>query len=316
MEESVSVIIPVHNEEGTLTEIVDRLSRTLSNQNNINPEIIIADDGSTDNTYDLALKIREMSKIVRVEHHSVRKGKTEAILTAYRKSIGGVIVIIDGDLQYAPEDLPKLLQPILIGEKDLVNGRKLRRHDPVSRRISSRVYNWMIRKLFDVEVFDNNSGFKCIRREAIEAILPQLRSDFHRFLIPLAKYNGFRIMEVAVQSLPRKLGKSKYANPMRLLTGMLDLITLKATLTFSNRPTLFFMIPGSIMELLGIVSGIDLIILKFLYGESLSNHLPLLSLTLLLIISGILLFALGFLARMIAILNAEVRELFKSHRSG
>jgi len=311
MDPSTSVIIPAYNEEGSLREVTERVLKMLS-EYNLSGEIIIVDDGSTDRTGVLADELAQANPILKAVHHNRPLGKTAAISVGIRKARGAIFAIIDADLQYSPEDLPKLLEPILANEYDLVNGWRVTRSDPRTRILASRIYNWLVRRFFHTDIQDNNSGLKTIKREVMKTVMPQLRRDFHRYLIPLAHHYGYRLAEVPICHNPRKGGHPKYSSLIRLITGPVDMITLKLVLTFEDNPATLFGIPGAIMAVAGTTVGIYLVLLRFIFDEPLSRHLSLSALAVVLIMSGTLFFMMGFLANMVAAIRAEIREIVRS----
>jgi glycosyltransferase involved in cell wall biosynthesis len=309
----VSVIIPAFNEGESLTRLTHRLVKTFT-ESHIKGEVIIVNDGSSDKTGVVADNLKEAIKCVRVLHHRRQLGKTAAIRTGFHSAKGDLIVIIDADEQYDPEEIPGLIAPLLNNHEDLVNGWRKNRRDPLTRILASRIYNWIVRLMFHTKVADNNSGLKAIRREVLETLMPQLRTNIHRYLIPLAEYYGFRVREIPVSHNPRVAGRSKYASLGRLITSPIDLLGLKIVLVFKDRPMILFGVSGVATFITGSGVAVYLLISKYLFGEMLTAHLPLLILSLLLIITGMLLFMLGFLASMIASLHAETEETLQKLR--
>jgi len=234
----VSVIVPAYNEEETLAELTERIVNSLA-KNNIDGEMIIVDDGSKDKTGQVADALSHQYSHVENIHHRRELGKSAAIRTGFKQSKGDVIVTMDADLQYLPEEIPRLLQLIDEGY-DLANGWRQRRQDPKTRIVASKCYNWLIRRLYHIDVYDNNSGFKALRRETLECIAPMIRKEMHRYIIPLAHHYGYRVVETPITHNPRRGGKSKYDSIRRLVTGPIDIITLKLILIFAEKPALLF----------------------------------------------------------------------------
>lgn len=302
---TLSIIVPAYNEEGSISEVINRALRGCSLWQ---CEVIVVDDGSTDNTVNIVKQCSANDRRVTVLEHKKNLGKTAAVKTAMVHAKGEIIALIDADLQYDPSEIPKLIQPIARGEADIVNGWRVKRSDSLTRRLASRAYNWLVRRLFHVKVKDNNSGFKAFRKEVLNELAFKLRGELHRFVIPLAHYEGYRVIEVPISHKPRLFGKAKYASISRLMTGLMDIIALKLALTFQEKPMRLFGSSGGLSALVGLIIGIYLLYWKFVLGLPLTPRLPLLLLASLLIIVGLLLFLLGFLAEMIASLREEIKR--------
>jgi glycosyltransferase involved in cell wall biosynthesis len=296
----ISIVVPAYNEEQTLPTLIERLVQTLK-ENNIQGEIIIVNDGSTDET---AKKAEELSKKyanIRVFHHKRRMEKTAALHTGFEKASGEILAMIDADLQYAPEDLPKLLTKIHQGH-DVVNGWRKHRKDSVLKKTPSSIYNFISRVSFGMKIHDFNSGFKAFKREVLEDL--NLRKGTHRFLLNLAHHRGFNVGEVEIQHFPRELGKTKFGLS-RMFWGLFDLISLRLQLAFTERPMALFGLSGIILSFSGVIAGMYVVALRVLFNEPFGQHFALLLLSALLIIAGIQSFLFGFIADMIANLRSE-----------
>ncbi|MEM3088296.1 MAG: glycosyltransferase family 2 protein, partial [Candidatus Bathyarchaeia archaeon] len=175
------MIIPAFNEEQSLSELTERVVQILSNAG-FSAEVIIVNDGSTDGTREVADALTKKYEIVKVFHHRRNLGKSASLRTGFDKARGAIIVMLDADLQYAPEDIPKLVGLINKGY-DVVNGWRKSRSDSLGRKVSSSFYNFLTRQIFGLTIRDFNSGLKAFRREVVEDIeTTGLRSDFHRYL--------------------------------------------------------------------------------------------------------------------------------------
>lgn len=299
----LSVIIPVYNEEQSLPILVERLVKTFEN-NNIKGNIIVVNDGSTDETWKISEGLSKKYNNVMILHHRTRKGKTAALHTGFENASGDILAMIDADLQYAPEDLPKLLELIHQGY-DVVNGWRKHRNDPILKKIPSSIYNIVSRISFGTALHDFNSGFKVFKREILEDI--NLRTGQHRFILNLAHHKGYRVGEVEIQHSPRKLGKTKYGSS-RMFWGFFDLISLRLQLAFTERPMALFGLSGVIMLLIGFILGANVLILNFVYREAFSVHFARLLLAIMFIIAGFQSLLFGFIADMIATLRAKLEE--------
>jgi len=295
-----SVVIPAYNEARSLPKLVERLVQTIEEEH-LMGEIIIVDDGSTDGTEKVAEQLCKRHQNIKFLRHRRRMGKTAALHTGFDSASGDIIVMMDADLQYAPEDLTKLLTKIQEGY-DLVNGWRKNRKDSILRKIPSAIYNFVSRLSFGMHLHDFNSGFKAFNKEVLEDL--NLREGQHRFFLNLAHYKGYRVGEVEIQHFPRKEGKTKYGFS-RMFWGLFDLIALRLQLAFTDRPMALFGLSGIILTSLGFIAGSYVVALRILFDEPFQQHFALLLLTSLLIIGGIQTFLFGFIAEMIAELKYE-----------
>ncbi len=298
----ISIIFPAYNEAKNIEELVKNTLTVLSDQN-IQGEIIIVNDGSSDGTRKLADFQSKKYKNVKAVHHFRNLGKTAALESGLKASKGHVIFFIDADLQHTPKDIPKFLKLIDEGY-DVVNGWRRDRKDSFGKRFFSRVYNSMTNFVTGLSLHDIDCGFKAFRREVFDDIV--FVDDLHRYILAVLKDQKFKIGEVEVQHFPRKHGESKYGNT-RILKGFFDLISTKMRSMFLRSPMLFFGFTGLIMMGVGFIINFYLLIIFLLTG-AISPHIPLLTLGVLLLITGLQSFALGFLAD---IINYQRKELLK-----
>lgn len=300
---TLSVVIPAYNEEQTLPILVEQLIKTFK-ENGIVGEIVIVNDGSTDETGKIANELSKKYGNIRVFHHKRRMAKTAALHTGFENASGDILAMIDADLQYAPEDLPKLLAKINQGY-DVVNGWRKNRNDPLLKKFPSSIYNFVSRVSFGLKLHDFNSGLKAFNREALEDL--NLRRGQHRFFLNIAHHKGYRVGEVEIQHFPRKHGKTKYGFS-RMFWGFFDLLALRLQLAFTERPMALFGLSGIILSTLGFITGAYVVALRILFNEPFDRHFALLLLTVLLIIAGIQTFLFGFIAEMVASLRFEQQE--------
>lgn len=264
-------------------------------------EAIIVDDGSTDKTFNLADNLKRRYKFLKVYRHRINLGKTAAIKTGFEYATGDAICILDADLQYDPLEIPLLIDKLEEGY-DVVAGWKKGKYE---KRFVSIVYNFLSRLLFRIHIHDQNS-IKLLRREVLEEI--NLRKDWHRYIVALAVEKGFKDAEVNVTLYPRYSGKPKYSGKGRIFIGFLDLLSVKFQISFMKKPLLLFGNLGIISILLGIFVGVYDLILRFFFHK---GWRPLLYLTMLLIISGLLLFAIGFLAEILSRIEERIERIEK-----
>lgn len=301
----VSVVVPAYNEAGNVGLVADRVAQAFASLG-CEGELILVDDGSTDGTWEEAVAAEARHPFVRAVRHRRNLGLTEALETGFRLSRGEVVILLPADLESDPqEDIPKLLAKVDEGY-DVVAGWRQGRHD--GKVFASRVYNAVSRHLFDVQAHDMN-WIKAFRREVVDDLLP-LRSDWHRFVVMIAASRGYRVGEVPVNYYPRQRGRSKYGL-LRIPISFLDVLVLKFLLTFSRKPMLFF---GS----LGLLSvGTGGVLYLYLLGLWLSlgkQQRPIFTFAGVLVLAGLLLFLIGFLAELVVSQQDRLEELERAVR--
>jgi glycosyltransferase involved in cell wall biosynthesis len=290
---SISVVIPLYNEEENVEELHRRLTEVLKALQR-EYEIIYVDDGSTDRTPQLLETLAHDDEHVIVLSLRRNFGQTAAFAAGFDFASGDVIVTMDGDLQNDPSDIPKLLQ--YIDGYDLVSGWRKKRRDPFfRRRLPSMIANWLISTVTGVKLHDYGCSLKAYRREVVKNL--RLYGEMHRFIPAVASWYGVRVTEVETQHHPRLRGKSKYGIS-RTIKVVLDLITVKFLQSFSTKPIQFFGPFGLFFSALGFLISLYLTLRKFLFGESIGGR-PLLLLGVLLIIVGIQLIGMGLLGEML-----------------
>lgn len=309
MKPNFSVFVPAYNEAENIGPLFDALESTFA-RHSLNGEVILVDDGSTDETFALALAAAErMGERASVARHRRNLGKTEAILTAAREASSDVFIVFDADLQHSTEEIPRFMKEIEAGW-DIVTGRKIGAYE---KRAVSSVYNRLSRFLFDVPVRDLNS-MKAFRREVLEDV--SLRHDWHRFFVVIAYARGFSVTEIDIELFPRRAGVSKYTGLGRVVSSLGDLLVVWFYLRFSRKPMQLFGGAGLVLTVLGFLIGLVLTVLRALeIGPPPTGYRPLLGLVVLLVVVGISLFGFGFTAEMIALVRHDVEQL-KSERRG
>lgn len=286
---SLTILIPVMNEEGNLPTLYERLTSSLASIG-LPYEIIFVDDGSQDATWKLVAELSKQDKRVIGLRHRRNFGKAQALSNGFSAARGDVIVTMDGDLQDDPDELPRFLEMLNDGH-DLVSGWKQRRKDPLGKTFPSKLFNWTVRKSSGVQLHDFNCGFKAYRREVTSAI--RLYGELHRFTPVLASAEGFRIGELPVKHHARQWGSSKYGWS-RLTKGFLDLLTVVFLTQYRQRPMHLFGLPGMIFMFIGVMLGLWLTFEKFVLDHPIGTR-PLLLLAVLLIVIGTQFFGLGLL---------------------
>jgi glycosyltransferase involved in cell wall biosynthesis len=288
----ISVVIPVRNEERSVALLLDELGSALDGYG-APWEAVFVDDGSTDGTFSALTRLHAASDNVRVVRLRRNFGKAAALQAGFEASEGDVVVTIDGDLQDDPAEIPRLLAKLDEGF-DLVSGWKVKRRDPLSRRIPSKLFNWVSGRVSGLRLHDLNCGLKAYRAEVVRGL--RIYGELHRFVPVLAHYRGFRVAELPVNHRPREHGRSRYGME-RYVRGFLDLLTVTFMGRYRQRPLHLFGGLGLGLSLLGAIVLTYLTVLK-LAGQAIGNR-PLLTLGVLLVVVGLQFLSLGLLSELI-----------------
>jgi glycosyltransferase involved in cell wall biosynthesis len=290
---TLSVVIPVYNEQENIRLLYEKLKESLDPLNK-EYEILFVDDGSTDRTLSILEEIQTKDNNLVVLSLRRNFGQTAAFAAGFDFSRGDVVVTMDGDLQNDPADISKLLD--LIKENDLVSGWRKKRKDPFfTRRLPSMAANWLISNVTGVKLHDYGCSLKAYRRDVIKNL--KLYGEMHRFIPAVASWYGVRVAEVETIHHPRIHGKSKYGIS-RTVKVVLDLITVKFLQSFSTKPIQFFGPVGIASGLLGFLVLLYLSIDKLFFGRDIGAR-PLLLLGALLVIVGIQLIGMGLIGEML-----------------
>jgi glycosyltransferase involved in cell wall biosynthesis len=293
----VSVLVPVLDEAGTVGELARRTAAVLDGLGR-SFELVFIDDGSRDGTPERVREAHAADPRIKLLRLRRNFGKAAALSAGLDHSRGELVITMDGDLQDAPEEIPRLLATLEEKDLDLVSGWKRRRRDPVSKRLPSRLFNWVTRQLAQVPLHDFNSGFKIYRREVLEQIA--VYGELHRYIPVLASRRGFSVGEIEVAHHPRRAGTSKYGWD-RFYKGLLDLITVLFITRYTRRPLHLFGAFGLLFLTAGFAINLYLAVLWF-GGEDLSNR-PLLLFGVLLMLLGIQVLTTGLLGEMFTFKN-------------
>ncbi|OGW54164.1 MAG: glycosyl transferase [Nitrospirae bacterium RBG_13_43_8] len=290
---TLSVIIPLYNEEENIPLLYEKLKEYLNSLEK-EYEILFIDDGSTDRTLSILEEIQSKDNKVIVLSLRRNFGQTAAFAAGFDFARGDIVVTMDGDLQNDPADISKLLE--LIKDHDLVSGWRKNRKDPFfSRRLPSLMANWLISNVTGVKLHDYGCSLKAYRRDVIKNL--KLYGEMHRFIPAVASWYGVRVAEVEVAHHPRLKGRSKYGIS-RTIKVVLDLITVKFLQSFSTKPIQFFGPIGVMCGFLGFLLSLYLAVDKIFLGHQIGGR-PLLLLGALLIIVGIQLIGMGLLGEML-----------------
>lgn len=293
-----SYIIPLYNEEESLTDLTKSLTNT-ANILSSDYEIIFIDDGSIDNSVITIQRLRQQNQKIKLISFRRNMGKSIALQAGFNKAQGEIIITLDADLQDDPGEAPKLISKINEGY-DLVSGWKENRQDPKNRLILTKIFNFVVTLFSGIKLHDFNCGLKAYKKEVVLEL--NLYGELHRFIPVIAHNLGFSITEVPVVHHARKYGKSKYGIG-RIPKGFLDFMTVLFLTNYARRPLHLFGLIGGLLFFLGFLFGIYLTYLR-LIGETIGNR-PLLFLTMLLIVSGLQFIFTGLLAEMILYLSPK-----------
>ena len=301
----LSIVVPLFNESGTLGELHRRLAAVLPSLG-LDSEIIYVDDGSTDGTADGLTVVAQLDPRVRVVTLARNYGQTAALAAGFDAAAGEVIVAMDGDLQHAPEEIPKLLAKLDDGF-DIVSGWREQRVDNLwTRRLPSKMANWLMAKLSGVSLHDFGTTFKAYRAPVIKRI--RLYGDLHRFIPALASWGGARIAEVPIANIPRPQNASHYGLS-RTWRVMADLITVRFLLKYVTRPLHLFGPLGFASVGAGAAAAVWVLAAKIFTGAPMFvAHGPLLLLSAVLVQTGIVLLGLGLLAELLTRIYMDGRE--------
>jgi glycosyltransferase involved in cell wall biosynthesis len=289
----LSVVVPAMNEEGNVAHLHRAIAGVLDAEG-VTFELILIDDGSTDDTWATIEDVAARDARVIGLRHRRNFGKARGLSTGFAVATGDLILTMDGDLQDDPEEIPRFIARLDEGY-DLVSGWKQRRQDPLGKTLPSRVFNTTVRAVSGVPLHDFNCGFKIYRAEVVRSI--RLYGELHRFTPVLAHAEGFRIGELPVRHHPRRWGTSKYGWS-RLTKGFLDLLTVTFLTEYRQRPMHVLGVPGIVALVLGAIIGLWLTGEKVLTGASIGNR-PLLLLGVLLVLVGVQFFGLGLLGELL-----------------
>ncbi len=290
----ISVVIPAYNEEENVPVLYERLKGVLEGLNH-DYEIIFVDDGSTDGTFAVLKDLAGKDRRVKVIRFRRNYGQTAAMYAGFEHAEGDVIITMDADLQNDPEDIPRLLSKLEEGY-DIVSGWRKDRKDPfLSRKLPSRVANWIISKVTGVELHDYGCTLKAYRSEIAKRY--RLYGDMHRFLPALAKRFGAKVTEIPVKHHPRLYGRSKYGIG-RTVRVILDIFLVKFLNEYITKPLYVFGGLGFLLLTVGILIELYLTLLKLFTGADIGGR-PLLILGVLLILAGIQLLSTGIIAELI-----------------
>ncbi len=302
----ISVVVPLFNEEESLPELCAWIDR-VATANHYSYEIVMVDDGSTDESWKIIENLAIDNPNVKGIKFQRNYGKSAALNEAFKAVTGEVVVTMDADLQDSPDEIPGLRKMIVDGGLDLVSGWKKVRHDPISKTIPSRFFNWVTKKTTGIPLHDFNCGLKAYKLKVVKNI--EVYGEMHRYIPVIAKWSGFKkIGEKIVEHRPRKYGTSKFGIE-RFIKGFLDLASILFVGRFGKRPMHFFGSWGTVSFVFGFTVFLYLTISKFFLDKTGMTQRPLFFFAILAMIIGTQLFVTGFLAELMT-RNAPGRNFY------
>lgn len=308
----ISVVIPLLNEEESITELFDWIKKVM-HENSFSYEVIFVDDGSQDTSWQVIEKLASMHQVVKGIKFRRNYGKSAALNRGFNMSNGDVIITMDADLQDSPEEIPDLHKLIKQDGWDMVSGWKKKRYDPLSKTIPTKIFNWATRKMTGIYLHDFNCGLKAYRKDVVKNI--EVYGEMHRYIPALAKWAGFtKITEKVVKHQERKYGTTKFGLE-RFVNGFLDLLSLTFVGKFGKRPMHLFGLVGTFMFIAGFIMILYIGAEKLYYlnlgiKARLVTDTPHFYISLVTMIMGVQLFMAGFLGELIS-RNSSNRNTYK-----
>ena len=290
---SISIIVPVLNEEGSLEIFYTETSKVLREYSDW--EMIFVDDGSDDESFNIIRGIAEKDSHVTLIQLFKNFGKADALSEGFKQANGDVVITIDADLQDDPAEIPRLVAKIQEGW-DVVSGWKKDRKDPASKRIPSKLFNLVTRIFTGIKIHDFNCGLKAYRRKVVKAI--DVYGGLHRYIPALAGQKGFSVTEIEVNHRPREFGKTKYGGN-RFFHGFFDLFTMLFTSKYFDRPLHFFGFIGLFCILISTVCEVFPLYDKLGNGIPFQKHFALIVFGAMVFVLGLWFFSIGLLGELL-----------------
>lgn len=298
----LSVIIPLFNEEESLPELCSWIE-SITNSNNLSYEIILVDDGSTDDSWMVIKDLSAKNSNIKGIRFQRNYGKSAALNEGFIACLGNVVITMDADLQDSPDEIPDLYKMIIVDGFDIVSGWKAKRYDPITKTVPTKLFNAVTRSVSNIKLHDFNCGLKAYKKRVVKSI--EVYGEMHRYIPVIAKWAGFKkIGEKVVSHQERKYGKTKFGWE-RFINGFLDLGTITVISKFGKRPMHFFGLYGTLSFVIGFGISIYLIISKFIHADFALTNRPAFYLALTTMIIGMQLFLAGFLAELISRNSSE-----------
>jgi len=303
----LSIIIPLLNEEESLPELSAWIETVVTNHN-LSYEVLLIDDGSTDNSWEVINDIANKNPHFKGIKFQRNYGKSAALNEGFKAAQGNVIITMDADLQDSPDEIPEMARMIIEDGFDIVSGWKKKRYDNTfTKNIPSKIFNTAASLSSGIKLHDFNCGLKAYKRKVVKSI--EVYGEMHRYIPVIAKGAGFKkIGEKVVEHRARKYGVTKFGWE-RFVNGFLDLFTISFVNKFGKRPMHFFGLWGTLFFLVGLTSIIYLIVAKFIDADISLTNKPAFYIALTAVIGGMQLFLSGFVAELVA-RNAADRNVY------
>ena len=303
----VSVVIPLYNEDESLPELCSWITRVMD-QEQLSYEVILIDDGSTDNSWEVITQISAANNVFKGIQFQRNYGKSAALNEGFKAAKGEVVITMDADMQDSPDEIPALRDMIIHGGFDLVSGWKKKRFDnTLTKNIPSKLFNAVARKSSGIQLNDFNCGLKAYKNKVVKSI--EVYGEMHRYIPILAKGSGYKkIGEKVVEHRARKYGVTKFGW-QRFVNGFLDLATILFLNKFGKRPMQFFGLLGTLFFVIGFVASIYLVLAKFASQDFSLTNRPAFYIALTTMVIGMQLFLTGFVAELVA-RNATERNVY------
>lgn len=310
----LSIVIPLYNEDESLPELSAWIEKVML-ENNFSYEVIMIDDGSTDDSWKVIEQIRAANPNIKGIKFQRNYGKSAALNEGFKAAQGDVVITMDADMQDSPDEIPELRRMIIEEGYDLVSGWKKKRYDnTLTKNIPSKLFNAAARRSSKIKLHDFNCGLKSYRKKVVKSI--EIYGEMHRYIPILAKWSGFRkIGEKVVEHRARKYGVTKFGWE-RFVNGFLDLGSIMFVGKFGKRPMHFFGLWGSLCFLAGFSIFTYLTISKFFFDQTGMTQRPLFFVALLVMIIGSQLFLGGFIGELIARNSPERNNYLIEEKTG
>ncbi len=304
----LSIIIPLYNEDESLKELSEWIVRVV-NANNYTYEVIMVDDGSTDNSWQVIEEISSMNDNFKGIKFQRNYGKSAALNEGFKAAKGDVVITMDADMQDSPDEIPELVKMITEDGFDIVSGWKQKRFDPITKTLPTKLFNAATRWSSGINnLHDFNCGLKAYKLKVVKSI--EVYGEMHRYIPVIAKWAGFRnIGEKIVEHRARKYGVTKFGWE-RFINGFLDLATITFVSKFGKRPMHFFGLYGTLCFIIGFLMSVYLVIAKLVSITDFGiTNKPAFYIALTVMIIGMQLFLAGFIAELVG-RNAPERNSY------
>jgi len=310
----LSIVIPLYNEDESLPELSAWIEKVMK-ENNFTYEVIMIDDGSTDDSWKVIEQLRAANPNIKGIKFQRNYGKSAALNEGFKAALGEVIITMDADMQDSPDEIPELRRMIVEDGFDIVSGWKKKRYDnKLTKNIPSKLFNAAARRSSGIKLHDFNCGLKSYRKKVVKSI--EIYGEMHRYIPILAKWSGFKkVGEKTVEHRARKYGVTKFGWE-RFVNGFLDLGSIMFVGKFGKRPMHFFGLWGTLCFFFGFVIFLYLTITKFFFDQSGMTQRPLFFFAILAMIIGTQLFLAGFIGELIARNSPERNNYLIEEKTG